>query len=326
MLHNKKVPTHPAYEAILKAMQASELNWQTTEPAILRGIIESAPVPPNVVLPDTLVEEKEITIDLQNTGGLQNSSTLKLIVTRPPGTENKIIPAFIYLVGGGFLFGSYRAAEKFIKDLTVQANVAVIFVSYSLAPEVKFPVATEECYSSILWIHQHANELNIDSSKLVVGGDSAGGNLSTVSSILLKKRGHKDILKGQVLMYPYVAFSGDNYESRQIFGDGDYMLSREDLKRIGKAYLGDIDKKDIDDIRLSPIKATDEELNGLPRALVITAECDVFRDEGEHYAHRLLKAGVKTTAIRSIAAAHGFLTAPVDTENYTQCMDTIYSR
>ncbi|CAO3640371.1 unnamed protein product [Cunninghamella echinulata] len=316
MLPNKKVPTHPAYEAILKAMQASEINLQTTESAILRDIIKNTPLPPNVVLPDTLVEEKEITVDLQNTGGLQTSSTLKLIMTRPPGTENKIIPAFIYLVGK-------EAAEKFIKDLTVQANVAVIFVSYSLAPEVKFPVATEECYSSILWIHQHANELNIDPSKLVIGGDSSGGNLSTVSSILLKKRGHKDILKGQILMYPIVAFNSDEYESRQIFGDGDYLSSREDLKRIEKAYLGDVDKKDIKDIRLSPIDATDEELNGLPRALVITAECDVVRDEGEHYAHRLLKAGVETTAIRSIAAAHTFLTIPVDTENYIQGMDTI---
>ncbi|CAO3634179.1 unnamed protein product [Cunninghamella echinulata] len=330
MTSNKKVPSHPAYSAILKAMQASGFDWTGEDPTPSRERLDNLPLPPNVVLPDTIMEKKEITIDLQNTGGLQTSSTLNLIITRPLGTENKTIPALIYLfsfslfLGGGFRFGSFRVAEKFIKEITVKANIAVIFVSYSLAPEVKFPVATEECYSSILWIHQNANELKVDPSKLVVGGDSAGGNLSAVSSLLLKKRGYKDILKGQVLIYPTVDLTTDGYESCELYGDGDYLLSKDHLEYIARTYLGnDYKEKEWNDIRLRPIIATDEELNGLPRALVITAECDVLRDEGEAYAHRLLKAGVKTTAIRSLSASHGFMTAFADTENYIQCLDTI---
>ncbi|KAI9309674.1 alpha/beta hydrolase fold-domain-containing protein [Cunninghamella echinulata] len=324
MTSNKKVPPHPTYDAIFKAMRASGFSWIADEPAPYREKLDNLPLPPNVVLPDTLMEKKEITIDLQNTGGLQTSSTLKLIITRPPGTENKNIPALIYFIRGGFRFGSFRVAEKFIKDITVQANVAVIFVCYSLAPEVKFPVATEECYSSILWIHQHANELKVDSSKLVVGGDSAGGNLSAVSSILLKKRGYKDILKGQILIYPTVDLTTDGYESCELYGGGDYMLSKYELEHITRTYLGnDYKEKEWNDIRLRPIIATDEELSELPRALVITAECDILRDEGEDYAHRLLKAGVKTTAIRSLSASHGFMTAFADTENYIQCLGTI---
>ncbi|CAO3640323.1 unnamed protein product [Cunninghamella echinulata] len=304
MTSSKKAPAHPTYDAVFKLVSTGP-KWYDLNLAL----IDSRPIPPGVVVPETLVEEKEITIDLQDTDGQQTSSNIKLTISRP--------------LGGGFVFGTFKSSEKFVKDLTVRANVAVIFVDYTLSPEVRFPVAPEECYSSLLWIHQHANELNIDPSKLVVGGDSAGGNLSAVSSILLKKRGHSDILKGQVLIYPTVALTAEGYESRELYGDGDYILSNKDMVYFKKAYLGDNYGKGIEDIRLSPIIATDEELNGLPRALVITAECDVLRDEGEAYSRRLLKAGVKTTSMRSLGAMHGFITLPLDTENYIHAVQSI---
>ncbi|KAI9305253.1 alpha/beta hydrolase fold-domain-containing protein [Cunninghamella echinulata] len=322
MTTSKKAPAHPTYDAVFKLLSAGP-NWHDLEPVDLRALIDSRPAPPGVVVPETHVEEKEIAIDLQDTDGQQTSSNIKLTISRPLGTEKQTLPAFIYLHGGGFVFGTFKSSEKFIKDLTVRANVAVIFVDYTLSPEVHFPVAPEECYSSILWIHQHASELNIDPSKLVVGGDSAGGNLSAVSSILLKKRGHSDILKGQVLMYPTVALTAEGYESRELYGDGDYLLSNKDMVYFKKSYLGSNYGKGIEDVRLSPIIATDEELNGLPRALVITAECDVLRDEGEAYSRRLLKAGVKTTSMRSLGAMHGFITMPLDTENYIHSIQSI---
>ncbi|CAO3610483.1 unnamed protein product [Cunninghamella blakesleeana] len=323
MTTSKKAPAHPAYEAVFKFLRANTPKWSDLDPVSLRALVDARQLPPGVVIPETHVEEKEINIDLQETVGQQSSSTIKLTISRPIGAENQILPAFIYIHGGGFVFGSFDSTEKFVKDLTIKANAAVIFVDYSLSPEVHFPVAPEESYSSILWIHQHAEELKIDASKLVVGGDSAGGNLSTVSSILLKKRGHGDIIKGQVLMYPTVALTVEGFESREIYGDGDYLLSRSDMDYFRNHYLGDKAGTGIKDIRLSPLLATDEELTGLPRALVITCECDVLRDEGEEYSRRLLKAGVKTTAIRSMGAMHGFMTMPLETENYLSTLQYI---
>ncbi|KAI9309348.1 alpha/beta hydrolase fold-domain-containing protein [Cunninghamella echinulata] len=322
MAISKKSPAHPTYDAVFKLLSAGP-KWHELEPVDLRALVDNSPLPPGVVIPETLVDEKEIVIGLQETEGQQVSSNIKLIISRPLDTEKQILPAFIYLHGGGFVTGTFESSKKFVKDLTVRAGVAVIFVSYTLSPEVRFPVAPEECYSSILWIHQHANELNIDPSKLVVGGESAGGNLSAVSSILLKKRGHSDVLKGQVLLYPIISSTGEGYESRGLYGDGDYVLSTKDMEYFKKKYFGNNYEISVEDIRFSPIIATDEELNGLPRALVITAECDILRDEGEAYSRRLLKAGVKTIAIRSLGAMHGFTMIPLDTENYIHAIQSI---
>ncbi|CAO3621230.1 unnamed protein product [Cunninghamella echinulata] len=315
MTISKKSPAHPTYDAVFKLLSTGP-KWHELEPVDLRALVDNNPLPPGVVLPETIIEEKEIAVSLQETNGQKTSSNIKLVISRPLGTEKQSLPAFIYLHGGGLVTGTFESSEKFVKDLTVGAGVAVIFVNYTLSPEVRFPVEPEECYSSILWIHQHASELNIDPSKLVVGGDSAGGNLSAVSSILLKKRGH-------ILLYPIVASTGEGYESRELYGDGDYILSTKNLAYFKKAYFGDNYEEGIEDIRFSPIITSDEELNGLTRALVITAECDILRDEEEAYSRRLLKAGVKTTSMRSLGAMHGFTMIPLDTENYIHAVQSI---
>ncbi|CAO3610479.1 unnamed protein product [Cunninghamella blakesleeana] len=310
MTISKKAPALPIYESIFKLSKSAGPSWTELDPITIRTISDSFPLPPGVVIPETHVEEREINIDLQETAGQQSSSTIKLTISRP--------------LGGGFVFGSFRTSEKFIKDLTVMANVAVIFVDYSLSPEVHFPVAPEESYSSVLWIHQHAGELKIDASKLIVGGDSAGGNLAAVMPLLLKNRGYNDILKGHVLMYPCLEPNVVETESRELYGDGDYFSSRADIDFYMKHYLGDYQfGKGIKDIRLSPFIATNEELTGLPPALVITSECDALRDEGEEYARHLSKAGVKTTAIRAIGTMHSFLTMPIDTDIYISSIQSI---
>ncbi|CAO3610475.1 unnamed protein product [Cunninghamella blakesleeana] len=325
MTYNKKVPAHPAYEPMIKAMNDARPGWFKSDPAALRQISNNVILPPGIKLADTLVEEKVVTVDLQDVDDdQQTSSTLTLTISRPLDTENKSVPAFIYLHGGGFIVGSYKVSEHFIKDLTVNANAAVITVDYSLAPEAKFPIAVEECFSTLLWIHQHAEDLKIDASRLFVGGDSAGGNLAAVSALLLKKRGHGNVLKGQVLMYPVVSKHLEKNESTELYGQGGYILNYTDMEYVRQEYLGDkYSGKEFNDTRFSPLFATDEELKGLPSSLIITGECDLLRDEGEEYARRLVNAGVDATGIRYIGAPHGFLTAMINSSIYRQAVDTI---
>ncbi|ORZ26216.1 alpha/beta hydrolase fold-domain-containing protein [Absidia repens] len=307
-------PCHPVYQATFEAMNKLGFRLSSPDYVQTRHIVDTKPLPEGVVLPESIVEEKVIT------AGLDNQS-VTLTIVRPAGTENEVLPGLVYFHGGGYVLGSYHGSEKLLKDLAKSVHTAVIFVDYSLSPEVKFPVAVEECYSSVLWLHENAASLKVDPSKLAVAGDSAGGNLSTVTSILLKQRNHSDILKGQVLLYPVVAQSSVDYESYKVYGDGDYFLSRDDMAFFFNAYL---DGQEVPkDVRVAPLLATLDELKDLPPALVLTAECDVLRDEGEEYARRLTDAGVDACCIRTIGAIHGYLTMPLDTPQYRRSISLI---
>ncbi|KAI9494765.1 putative lipase protein, partial [Zychaea mexicana] len=176
----------------------------------------------------------------------------------------------------------------------------VIFVNYSLAPEVRHPVALEECYDTLEWIAKNGASINVDTSKLVVAGDSAGGNLTTVLSMLDKKRG-LNAIKYQVLYYPVTDanFSTGSYNQ---FQEG-YYLTRKMMEWFWNQYVPE--EKDRRDITAAPLHASDEDLKGLPPAFVMTAEADVLRDEGEAYARKLVAAGVQVTAVRVLGLIHG---------------------
>ncbi|CAO3600259.1 unnamed protein product [Absidia cylindrospora] len=311
-----KYPCHPVYQAAFEALNKLGFSLSAPDYEQTRHLWNTKPLPEGVVLPESIVEEKVITAGLDN-------QLVTLTIVRPAGTENEILPGLVFFHGGGYVLGSYRASEKLVKDLAKNAHVAVIFVDYSLSPEVKFPVAVEECYSSVLWLHENAASIKVDPSKLAVGGDSAGGNLSTVISILLKQRNHGGVVKGQILFYPVLAQSSEHYESYQVYGDGDYFLSRDDMAFFFNAYLdgGEVPN----DVRCAPLLATLNELKDLPPALVLTAECDVLRDEGEEYARRLTDAGVNACCVRMMGAVHGYATMPLDTPQYRRSMSLVSS-
>ncbi|ORZ09861.1 lipase [Absidia repens] len=311
-------------------MKASGISISSVPVVQLRELIDQRlAATPQAIKQVAPIVEKVIPTTADNGTG-----NIKLTILRPVGSENEILPVAVYLHGGGWMFGSLRSTEKFIKDVVVKAHIAVVYVEYTLSPEVRHPVAIEECYSSILWVHENAVSLNVDPSKLTVFGDSAGGNMTAVTSILLKQRGHGDVVHGQILIYPSTAYIRHDNESFKDYGNGDYTLSKEDMRYFATHYYGDEHKRQVnghwiygpEQINAAPLVATDDELKGLPRCLTLTAECDVLCDEGEEYARRLTAVGVDSCAVRVIGAIHGFVTSTVpDTPQYRQALQLIGS-
>ncbi|KAG2221491.1 hypothetical protein INT45_008816 [Circinella minor] len=213
---------------------------------------------------------------------------ISLTITRPIGSEKKMLPVILYFHGGGWVVGSEKTHAVTRTELTVRANAVVVFVNYSLSPEVRHPVAVEECYDTLEWTSKNGASINADSSKLVVAG------------VLDKQRG-LNAVKYQVLIYPV---TDDNLytSSYEQFQEG-YYLSRKMMKWFWDHYIPD--EKDRNVITARPLHASIEELRGLPPAFVATAEADVLRDEGEAYARKLLAAGVNVTSVRVIGLIHG---------------------
>lgn len=230
-----------------------------------------------------------------------SNGEIKIRIVRPKDNKSQL-PAIMYFHGGGWILGDENTHDRLLREIANGANAAVIFVKFSRSPEAKYPTAIEEAYDATKYIYENGKNLNLDSSKLVVMGDSVGGNMAAVISILAKERGGLKI-NYQVLFYPVTAadFETDSYNK---FATG-YWLSKEAMKWFWDAYLPDESKRN--KYTVSPLLATHEQLKGLPPALVITNEYDVLRDEGEAYAHKLIEAKVKTTAVRLLGTIHDCL-------------------
>lgn len=212
-------------------------------------------------------------------------------------------PAFLHIHGGGFVNGSidwvYNAAK--CAHICASAACVVATVEYRLAPEFPFPTATEDCYSALCWLVEHAEDIAIDPKRIAVGGESAGGNLAAVLALMVRDRGGAS-LSLQMLEVPVTDMSERSlgHASLGLFGDG-YGLDRENIESFTADYLPDLN--DRDSAYASPLHAS--ALAGLAPAHVLTAEFDPLRDSGEAYARRLQEAGVKTTLHRFTAQTHG---------------------
>ena len=206
--------------------------------------------------------------------------------------------ALVYFHGGGFVIGDIESYDPLCRAITNSCNCVVVSVDYRLAPENKFPATVIDAFDSTKWIYQNLERFN-GKMGIAVAGDSAGGNLAAVVSILSKE--NKINLKKQVLIYPAVGF---DVVSRSVteYAEG-FFLSRSDIEWFGSQYLRN--PADALDYRFSPILYPD--LSGLAPALIITAEYDPLRDQGESYANRLLQAGVPVTSVRFNNVIHGFL-------------------
>jgi len=214
-------------------------------------------------------------------------------------------PVLVFFHGGGFVIGDLESHDKECRALCNRAGCIVVAVHYRLAPEHPFPAAPNDCYAALEWVAAHASEFDGDAARMAVGGDSAGGNLSAVVSLLARDRGGP-ALRFQLLIYPTVdARSLDAYAS-QVENAAGPILKRETMEYFMGHYLGSGSQADSDrqDVRASPILAAS--LAGLPPALVITAELDPLRDEGEAYAEALEAAGVSTAHQRYDGQPHAF--------------------
>jgi acetyl esterase len=223
---------------------------------------------------------------------------LPLRVYRP--RADRPLPALLYFFGGGWVLGTIDTADGVSRSLANSAGVLVVVVGYRLAPEHPFPAAVEDCWAALRWVSDNAGEIGADSARLAVGGDSAGGNLA--AGVALRARAEGLVLAGQLLVYPNTDQLADDESMRTC--DDRYLFNHHSVAWYRQHYLADPD--DAADPLASPLRA--ETLSGLPPALVITAEYDPLRDQGEAYARRLADDGVKVELSRYPGMAHGFFT------------------
>lgn len=209
---------------------------------------------------------------------------------------------FVYYHGGGWVIGgNIDEFDTLGRKLAASTGCAVVLVDYRLAPEHRYPVAVDDCFAALQWVHQHLGDIAGREVPIVVGGDSAGGNLAAVMAQRSRDRGGPPIAF-QVLVYPVTDadFDRPSYTAEE----NQLMLTRDSMIWFWDHYLPDASRRTEPDA--SPLRAND--LSGLPPALVITAEYDVLRDEGEEYAERMKQAGVPVELIRTPGQMHGFFT------------------
>ncbi|MFG3498237.1 alpha/beta hydrolase [Streptomyces sp. NPDC047928] len=246
-----------------------------------------------VPLPDA--DEEWITVH----GG--PAGDVRARIVRPRGATGAL-PVVLYIHGAGWVFGNAHTHDRLVRELAVGTRAAVVFPEYDLSPEARYPVAIEQNYTVAQWVAREGRHKDLDGTRIAVAGDSVGGNMTAALTLMAKQRGDLR-LAHQVLFYPVTdaAFDTDSYHR---FGEG-YFLRRDAMKWFWDQYT--TEEAERSQITASPLRATTEQLTGLPPALVITAEADVLRDEGEAYAAKLRAAGVPVTALRVQGAIHDFV-------------------
>jgi acetyl esterase len=247
----------------------------------------------------------EIPVDIEDLtieGGPTGSVSMRILHPKGSGTASVDLPTILYIHGAGWVLGDAQTHDRLIRQLCLGVEAVVVFPNYSRSPEAKYPTAIEECYMVLKWVAAHGSENGIDPERMAVAGDSVGGNMAAAITLISKERGGPPILL-QLLFYPVTNAAFDT-ESYHQFAQG-YHLRRDGMMWFWDQYTTNPGERN--EITASPLRASVEQLRGLPSALVITAEADVLRDEGEAYARKLREAGVRVTAARFQSTIHDFV-------------------
>ncbi len=230
------------------------------------------------------------------------SGDINVRLVRPKDKTNEILPLILYCHGGGWVIGDAEAYDMTIKTIADNTDSVVAFVNYSRAPEFKYPEAINQIYAVLKHLYENGSDYKIDTNHIAIVGDSAGGNMASAITIKNKiEKGPK--ITFQALIYPVIDAEMDS-DSYKDFKNGPW-LSKDAMEWFWNSYLSDKEQKK--DIFVSPINADIETLKDLPPALIITAENDVLRDEGEAYARKLIEAGVDTACVRINNTFHDFM-------------------
>ena len=231
----------------------------------------------------------------------ETADSIPVCIVRPENNKEKL-PVIVYIHGGGWVLGNKKTHSTLIKKLAVKTNSVVIFPEYTLSPEAQYPTAINQIYAVLDYIWNNPEEFNINKDKIVLAGDSAGGNMAAVTALKSKNlKGPKIVF--QCLFYPVTNADMDT-KSYEDFKDGPW-LTKKAMEWFWDSYAPE--KKMRDDAYISPLKAEPEDLQNLPPALIITAENDVLRDEGEAFARKLDMVGVDVLNIRINGTIHDFL-------------------
>ncbi|MFG2356308.1 alpha/beta hydrolase [Streptomyces sp. NPDC048521] len=241
------------------------------------------------------VDEEWITVSGGPTG------SVRARIVKPAGATGTL-PVILYIHGAGWVFGNAHTHDRLVRELAVGAEAAVVFPEYDLSPEARYPVAIEQNYAVAQWVVEQGAAKGLDGARLAVAGDSVGGNMTAALTLMAKERGGPALVQ-QVLFYPVTDANFDTPSYHQ-FATG-YFLRRDGMQWFWDQYT--TDEAERAQITASPLRATTEQLTGLPPALVITGEADVLRDEGEAYANKLREAGVPVTAVRFQGIIHDFV-------------------
>jgi acetyl esterase len=255
--------------------------------AIVTALQEQTPVD----LSGIEVGEREIEVD---------GRSLTLYVVRPEGVSGTL-PVFIFFHGAVWIAGNFENHKRLVRDLVVGSGAVAVFPEYTPVPEARFPVQIEQAHAAAAWVAGHGRELAVDGSRLAVTGNSVGGNMAAAVTLMAHDRGAPDIVYQQLL---WPALSADlDTGSYRAYGEGRF-LPKAFMEYGWDRYAPDVATRE--ERYAAPLKATVEQLRGLPATLILTAENDVLRDEGEAYARLLDEAGVDVTSVRYNGAIHDF--------------------
>jgi acetyl esterase len=229
------------------------------------------------------------------------TGTVQVRITRPP-RPGQTLPVVMFLHGGSSVVGDEQMYDRLMREIAVGVGAAVIYVDYDRAFQSPFPNAIEQAYAVTKYVVDEASRLNVDASRLAVVGDGVGGNIAAVLTLMAKeRRGPKIDL--QILLYPVTDVDFETPSYRR-FADGPW-LTRSAMQWFWDAYMPDHGKRG--NCKCTPLNATIDQLRNLPDAMVIVAENDVLRDEGEAYARKLSDAGIRVTSIRYNGTIHDFV-------------------
>ncbi|MEE4072443.1 alpha/beta hydrolase [Pseudomonas viridiflava] len=260
-------------------------------PKDARAVLVGAQSGVKLTLPKADVSEKTIKVDGQS---------ISLNIVRPAGVKGTL-PVFMFFHGGGWVLGDFQTHERLVRDLVAGSGAVAVFVNYTPSPEAHYPTAINQAYAATRWVAEHGKEINVDGKRLAVAGNSVGGNMAAVVALMAKEKG-TPALRYQVLLWP-VTDANFNTASYDQYAEG-HFLTRNMMKWFWDNYTTDAAQRN--EIYASPLRATTEQLKGLPPALVQTASADVLRDEGEAYARKLDQAGVPVTAVRYNGMIHDY--------------------
>jgi acetyl esterase len=265
----------------------------TLTPDAARTLLSGAQQSVEVALPEVSSQDRMLMI------GPDGRTSIRVV--RPAGATDTL-PVIVYIHGGGWVIGDKETHDRLVRELAVGAQAIVVFVDYDRAPEHRFPTAIEQGYAVAAYVAEHGAELGADAGRLVIAGDSVGGNMAAVVALMAKVRKGPRIA-AQLLFYP-VTDASMSTASYAEFADGPW-LTKAGMAWFWDQYLPDVSKRS--DVRASPLNASLEQLAGLPRTLLIVDENDVLRDEGEAYGRKLAQAGVEVTSIRCNGTIHDFM-------------------
>jgi acetyl esterase len=286
----RPVVLEQAAQEFVEATSEPPFFWEKT-PAEARKVLEDVQAAPIEKLP---VYDRWITVAAE-------VGDVSVRIVRPPGAT-ETLPVILYMHGGGWVLGSARTHDRLIREFVDGTGAAVVFVQYDPSPEAHYPVAIEQGYATAQWIMREGVTNRLDPERVAVAGDSVGGCMAAALALMANERG--DVHFVQQSMYYPVTDAGMDTGSYEEFAEG-YYLFADAMAWFWDAYCPDLERRP--EPFASPLRASDDQLVGLPPAFVIVDEADVLRDEGEAYAARLRAAGVEVTTVRYDGTTHDFM-------------------